>query len=351
MGFVLKIVGADPEDFSQDEWDNAIDRLRQCRQRRADPCLHRQRLHPGPRRGQHRRLRGLVRRRHPGASSRTPTSSSSRRRRGCRSGATTCSCPTGAEHQANAEAWIDYYYDPDVAAKLAAWVNYICPVEGAREEMEKIDPSLVDNPLIFPDEETLAETLAFMPLDEPPGHRVRRRTGPMSQVADTCTTPNDGGRGGPGGGDPASYDGLRAAGAHQGVRRASPPCARSTSTCRAGSFFALLGPSGCGKTTTLRMVAGLETPDVGHDHAGRQGHHPRQAVPAPGQHRLPELRALPAPRHLRERRLRAAPPQGEGRRRPGAGDARAGRAEHARPARSRPSSPADSSSAWPWPGR
>jgi spermidine/putrescine transport system ATP-binding protein len=30
-----------------------------------------------------------------------------------------------------------------------------------------------------------------------------------------------------------------------------------------GSFFALLGPSGCGKTTTLRMVAGLETPSGG----------------------------------------------------------------------------------------
>ena len=30
-----------------------------------------------------------------------------------------------------------------------------------------------------------------------------------------------------------------------------------------GSFFALLGPSGCGKTTTLRMVAGLETPTMG----------------------------------------------------------------------------------------
>ncbi len=30
-----------------------------------------------------------------------------------------------------------------------------------------------------------------------------------------------------------------------------------------GSFFALLGPSGCGKTTTLRMVAGLETPTAG----------------------------------------------------------------------------------------
>ena len=30
-----------------------------------------------------------------------------------------------------------------------------------------------------------------------------------------------------------------------------------------GEFFALLGPSGCGKTTTLRMIAGFETPDGG----------------------------------------------------------------------------------------
>ncbi|HEY7854416.1 MAG TPA: ABC transporter ATP-binding protein [Aquiluna sp.] len=31
----------------------------------------------------------------------------------------------------------------------------------------------------------------------------------------------------------------------------------------AGEFFALLGPSGCGKTTTLRMIAGLESPSAG----------------------------------------------------------------------------------------
>src|SRR6195256_2657907 len=31
----------------------------------------------------------------------------------------------------------------------------------------------------------------------------------------------------------------------------------------AGTFFTLLGPSGCGKTTTLRCIAGLETPDAG----------------------------------------------------------------------------------------
>jgi len=33
---------------------------------------------------------------------------------------------------------------------------------------------------------------------------------------------------------------------------------------RPGEFLTLLGPSGCGKTTTLRMIAGFETPDAGH---------------------------------------------------------------------------------------
>ncbi|WP_315766817.1 MULTISPECIES: ABC transporter ATP-binding protein [unclassified Bradyrhizobium] len=32
---------------------------------------------------------------------------------------------------------------------------------------------------------------------------------------------------------------------------------------RAGEFFSLLGPSGCGKTTTLRMIAGFDTPSSG----------------------------------------------------------------------------------------
>jgi spermidine/putrescine transport system substrate-binding protein len=73
--------------------------------------------------------------------------------------------PNKASHKANAEALMNYYYDPEVAATLAAWVNYICPVEGARKAMEKVDPELVDSPLIFPDQQVLEKTFAFMPLD------------------------------------------------------------------------------------------------------------------------------------------------------------------------------------------
>jgi len=73
--------------------------------------------------------------------------------------------PNMASHKKNAEAWMNYYYDPAVAAKVAAYVNYICPVEGAKEEAAKIDPALAENQLIFPSAETLAKSHIFMGLD------------------------------------------------------------------------------------------------------------------------------------------------------------------------------------------
>ncbi|MFI7025034.1 polyamine ABC transporter substrate-binding protein [Micromonospora sp. NPDC049900] len=74
--------------------------------------------------------------------------------------------PNKATHKGNAEALINHYYDPAIAAQLAAYVNYICPVQGAQEEMEKIDPELAANPLIFPDEAILSKARVFMALDE-----------------------------------------------------------------------------------------------------------------------------------------------------------------------------------------
>jgi spermidine/putrescine transport system substrate-binding protein len=72
--------------------------------------------------------------------------------------------PAMARHRNNAERLMDWYYDPQIAAELAAWVQYICPVSGAREAMEKIDPSLVDNPLIFPTEDDLTNVHIFKAL-------------------------------------------------------------------------------------------------------------------------------------------------------------------------------------------
>jgi spermidine/putrescine transport system substrate-binding protein len=64
--------------------------------------------------------------------------------------------PVGATHKTNAELLIDYYYRPEVAAQLAAWVNYISPVPAAKKAMADIDAELAESPLIFPTEADLS---------------------------------------------------------------------------------------------------------------------------------------------------------------------------------------------------
>lgn len=165
MAFVLKVVGADPEQFSDDEWQNAMDKLRKAV---AD--------------GQIRAFNGndylndlasgntaaceawsgdviVTQLDNPDIKWVVPEE-------GVSLWSDNMLVPNLATHKANAEKWMDFYYDPEVAAKLAAWNYYICPVKGAQQAMEKIDPSVVDNPLIFPDEEIMAKTFDFMALDD-----------------------------------------------------------------------------------------------------------------------------------------------------------------------------------------
>jgi spermidine/putrescine transport system substrate-binding protein len=72
--------------------------------------------------------------------------------------------PQGAAHKRNAEKLTDYYYEPDVAARLAAWVQYISPVTGAREAMEKVDPRS-STTRCSSRREFLARTRTFMDVD------------------------------------------------------------------------------------------------------------------------------------------------------------------------------------------
>ena len=63
--------------------------------------------------------------------------------------------PNLARHKTNAERLIDYYYEPEVAAELAAWVNYVCPVPAAQDVLasakDEETAALAEDPLIFPD--------------------------------------------------------------------------------------------------------------------------------------------------------------------------------------------------------
>jgi spermidine/putrescine transport system substrate-binding protein len=72
--------------------------------------------------------------------------------------------PSVAQHKKNAETLMNYYYDPAVAAEVAAYVQYISPVNGAKEAMAEIDPALVDNQWIFPGPAQLDNSYVFMTL-------------------------------------------------------------------------------------------------------------------------------------------------------------------------------------------
>ncbi|MFF7021998.1 spermidine/putrescine ABC transporter substrate-binding protein [Streptomyces klenkii] len=72
--------------------------------------------------------------------------------------------PRNARHQRNAERLIDYYYQPKIAARLAAAISYVSPVAGLRDELAKIDKELADNSLIIPGEAMLAKAHAFRSL-------------------------------------------------------------------------------------------------------------------------------------------------------------------------------------------
>jgi len=163
MAFMLVLEGADPEDFTDDEWQSAISRLEDV---------------VGS--GQVRRFTGndYIRDLKSGnlaacmawsgdiAAAEDDRIPFVQPEEGLNIWSDNMMVPNRAEHKTNAEMLMNYYYDPVVAATLAAWVWFICPVAGAREAMEQVDPSLVDNNLIFPSDDFLSTTRDFMALDE-----------------------------------------------------------------------------------------------------------------------------------------------------------------------------------------
>jgi len=73
--------------------------------------------------------------------------------------------PKGAVNKAQAQVFVDWYYDPANAAEIGAYVQYVIPVKGAAEAIAAIDPALATNTLIFPDEAMRQRLHLFRSLD------------------------------------------------------------------------------------------------------------------------------------------------------------------------------------------
>jgi spermidine/putrescine transport system substrate-binding protein len=70
--------------------------------------------------------------------------------------------PTGGSAP-TASTYMNYVYDPEVAARIAAYVAYVPPVKGVKEILAKTNPELATDPLVFPDDEVLSLTHQYDP--------------------------------------------------------------------------------------------------------------------------------------------------------------------------------------------
>jgi spermidine/putrescine transport system substrate-binding protein len=147
---VMKAEGVDPADATDEDWLKAIDRIKQA----ADS-------------GQIRRFTGndyteeltagnivaaigwsgdasIVE--NPDAEWRMPTE-------GCTLWSDNMVVPIGAPNVGAAFAWMEFVYEPKVAVDLTEYITYISPVDGVKDLLEKREPKLAKDPLVFPSEE------------------------------------------------------------------------------------------------------------------------------------------------------------------------------------------------------
>lgn len=144
---VMQSMGADPSNFTKEDWTAAIDKLKQATDS-----------------GQIRHFTGneytedltsgnvvaaigwsgdasLIGNKN--AEWRKPTD-------GCDTFFDQMVIPVGAPNTAAALAFMNFVYRPEVQADIAAYVNYVTPVDGVQPILAKEDPELARDPLIFP---------------------------------------------------------------------------------------------------------------------------------------------------------------------------------------------------------
>jgi spermidine/putrescine transport system substrate-binding protein len=165
MPAMLRVAGADPRDFGEDEWQAAIELLVDARRRGQIRAFNSADFPHGLARGDIAACLAWatnvlqIQEQYPHLRFMVPEE-------GMELWADCMVVPNRAAHKANAERWIDHYYEPEVAVRLLLTIRGVSPVVGAREAMERIDPRLAANPFLFPSDELLAKTYQWMPLGE-----------------------------------------------------------------------------------------------------------------------------------------------------------------------------------------
>lgn len=90
----------------------------------------------------------------------------------------TMTVPKGAANVPAAAEWMNFVYDPENAARITEFVQYISPVQGVKEVLEAKGgdaAALANNPLIFPDDETLSRVVTFGELSAEDEIEVQKR--------------------------------------------------------------------------------------------------------------------------------------------------------------------------------
>ncbi|MEX2107236.1 MAG: spermidine/putrescine ABC transporter substrate-binding protein [Solirubrobacterales bacterium] len=150
VALVMKAEGVDPEEASNEDWLKAVDKIKAA----ADS-------------GQIRRFTGndytedltagnivaaigwsgdasIVE--NENAEWRMPTE-------GCVLWSDNMVIPVGAPNTGAALGWMEFVYQPEVAADLTEYITYVSPVDGVKDLLQKTAPELANDPLVFPSEE------------------------------------------------------------------------------------------------------------------------------------------------------------------------------------------------------
>ena len=79
--------------------------------------------------------------------------------------------PVGAPNPDAAYAFMNYVYDPANQTQIAAYNNYITPVQGVQEIFKQDEPELAESELIFPSDEFTGDCST---IDDPPADGVKQ---------------------------------------------------------------------------------------------------------------------------------------------------------------------------------